>query len=354
MNFPDNTLNIFIIGPMGMVEKELHQRSWLEKILKQSFSPQEHTVAIREGLKSLMKRSEIKEALGGQDYYINIPDDSQGDNIMKDVFNKIDNADLVIADLYMNRPTVYYEIALAHSLGVPVILLTKKSEKVAFYFQERRTRYVNAYSAEEVADVMCDPILMFLKGEDRKAFQDSPFEDFFHAPVVDISAAAGLAGGYYVNMVRDVIFQRNSALSQGELEDFYVIRLDDILTREEDEKRLHNILSRATGQDPGEKAGYNQGFMRPTFSNRKLFVAVANNAIVDLPTALYSLFQAPRYQRLQARLGHDHPEALRMRKRMIEAFFAALRRQMDRDDAISRDKMQVVSFDELESRLGLE
>ncbi len=38
---------------------------------------------------------------------------------------------------------------------------------------------------------------------------------------------------------------------------------------------------------------------------------------------------------------------------MIEAFFAALRRQMDRDDAISRDKMHVVTFDQLEQRLGL-
>jgi len=42
-----------------------------------------------------------------------------------------------------------------------------------------------------------------------------------------------------------------------------------------------------------------------------------------------------------------------MRERMIEAFFAALRRQMDRDDAISRDKLRVVTFDELEERLGL-
>jgi nucleoside 2-deoxyribosyltransferase len=353
MYFPDGTFNVFIIGPMGMVEKELHQRSPMEKLLNPGFSPQEHTEAIRKGLERVLESADGRQALTGQRPRIDIPNDQQGTNIMNDVFNKIDNADLVIADLYLNRPTVYYEIALAHSLGVPVIIVTKKGEKVAFYFQEMRTHYVEAYTAENVAAVLRDPILAFLAGEDRQGFHASPFENFFRAPVVDISAAAGLAGGYYVNMVRDVIFQSGGALAQGGLEHFYVIRLDDILTREEDEKRLRSILARATGEEHDNAAGYNQKFTRPTSGNRPIWAAVAGNAIIDLPTPLYSLFQAPRYQRLQARLGHDHTEARRMRQRMIDAFFAALRRQMDRDDAISRDRLQVVSFDELEARLGL-
>jgi len=353
MYFPDGTFNIFIIGPMGMVEKELHQRSPLEKLLKPGFSPQEHTVAIRDGLERVLASKDGQAALAGQQHRIDIPDEFQGANIMNDVFNKIDNADLVIADLYLNRPTVYYEIALAHSLGVPVIIVTKKGEKVAFYFQEMRTHFVDAYTAENVAGVLRDAILAFLAGEDRQSFHASPFETFFRAPVVDISAAAGLAGGYYVNMVRDVIFQRGGALAQGGLEHFYVIRLDDILNREDNEKRLRDILARATGEAHETASKYNKEFQRPTSGNRPIWAAVAGNAIIDLPTPLYSLFHAPRYQRVQDRLGRDHPEARRMRERMIEAFFAALRRQMDRDDAISRDKLQVVSFDELEARLGL-
>lgn len=353
MSFPDGTFNIFIIGPMGIVEKELHQRSWLERRLQRGFSPQEHTVALRDGLERILKSDDGQAALAGQHTRIDIPDEFQGANIMNDVFNKIDNADLVIADLYLNRPTVYYEIALAHSLGVPVIIVTKTGEDVAFYFKEMKIRFVDAYTADTVAEVLRDPLLAFLAGEDRHSFHASPFETFFRAPVVDISAAAGLAGGYYVNMVRDVIFQRGGALAQGGLEQFYVIRLEDILNREDDETRLRDILARATGEEHDNAADYNRKFGRPTSANRPIWAAVAGDAIIDLPTPLYSLFQAPRYQRLQARMGHDHAEARRMRQRMIDAFFAALRRQMDRDDAISRCRLKVVSFDELEAELGL-
>lgn len=349
----DDTFNIFIIGPMGITEMELHKRSPLDRLFKPGFSPQEHTVAIKGGLDRILTSDQGRAALGEQPYRLDIPDEFQGANIMNDVFNKIDNADLVIADLYLNRPTVYYEIALAHSLGVPVIILTKKGEKVAFYFQEMKIRFVDAYTAETIAAVLREPILAFLKGEDRQSFYASPFETFFRAPVVDISAAAGLAGGYYVNMVRDVIFQNGGALGQRGLEQFYVIRLEDILTREADEKRLRGILARATGEDHADAAGYNQKFARPTSANRPIWAAVAGNAIIDLPTPLYSLFHAPRYQRLQARVGHEDAEARRMRQRMIEAFFAALRRQMDRDDAISRNRLQIVTFEELERRLGL-
>jgi len=82
--------------------------------------------------------------------------------------------------------------------------------------------------------------------------------------VVDISAAAGLAGGYYVNMARDVIFQSGGALAQGGLKHFYVIRLDDILNREDNEKRLRDILARATGEAHDNAADYKRNFERPT------------------------------------------------------------------------------------------
>jgi hypothetical protein len=58
MYFPDGIFNIFIIGPMGMVEKELHQRGWLERRLRPGFSPQEHTVAIRGGLERVLASAE--------------------------------------------------------------------------------------------------------------------------------------------------------------------------------------------------------------------------------------------------------------------------------------------------------
>jgi len=166
-------------------------------------------------------------------------------------------------------------------------------------------------------------------------------------------SAEGLAVGYYVNMVRDVIFQSGGALAQGGLEHFYVIRLDDILNREDNEKRLRDILARATGEAHENAADYNRKYERPTSGNRPIWAAVAGNAIIDLPTPLYSLFHAPPYQRLQSRMGHTNPKASQMRQRMISAFFEALQRQMFVDDTVSRNKLQVVTFDELEALLGL-
>jgi len=166
-NFSDTTFNIFLIGQIGLVERELHQRSPLEKLLKPGFSAQAHTVAIRDGLGRVLTSADGQAALAGKIYRIDIPDEFQGANIMKDVSNKIQNADLVVADLYLNRPTVYYEIALAHSLGVPVIILTKKGEQVAFYFKEMKIRFVEDYTAETIAEVLRDPLLAFLAGEDR-------------------------------------------------------------------------------------------------------------------------------------------------------------------------------------------
>jgi hypothetical protein len=351
----ESIFNVFIIGPMGITEKQLHNRPRWRRILSgRQVALLEHTVAIKAALESILSGSEAQTILKGQPYRIDIPDESLGADVMTDVFNKIDNADLIIADLFMNRPTVYYEMAMAHSLGVPVMILTGKGEKVAFYFQEMRIGHVAEYTPEAIAAVLRSPLLDFLSGQDQQKFTVSPFNKFFQAPIVEISAAAGLAAGYYVNMVRDVIFQKGGAVSQKPgLEKFYVIRLEDILTRQDDEERLRTILARVTGENKPEASLYNERFTRPTSQNRPIFAAPAGHAIVDLPTPLYSLFHAPRYQRLQARLGHDDPEAKRMRQRMIDAFFAALYRQINRDDTVSREKLEVVGFDELEARLGL-
>ena len=46
------------------------------------------------------------------------------DDIVRAVFPHIFHCDLAIADISSGSPNVYYELAMLHSLGVPVILLT--------------------------------------------------------------------------------------------------------------------------------------------------------------------------------------------------------------------------------------
>jgi len=53
-------------------------------------------------------------------------------DIMRDIWNGICNAKVIIADCTDRNPNVFYEIGIAHTVGKPVILITQNSEDVPF------------------------------------------------------------------------------------------------------------------------------------------------------------------------------------------------------------------------------
>lgn len=59
-------------------------------------------------------------------------------NIIRDIVQGIDSADLVIADLTGLSANVLYELGLAHGLGRPVVLLTQDLESVPFDLRSYR------------------------------------------------------------------------------------------------------------------------------------------------------------------------------------------------------------------------
>jgi formylglycine-generating enzyme required for sulfatase activity len=61
-------------------------------------------------------------------------------NIMKDVWNSICGAKVIIADCTYRSPNVFYEIGLAHTVGKPVVLITQDSDAVPFDL--RSVRYI--------------------------------------------------------------------------------------------------------------------------------------------------------------------------------------------------------------------
>ena len=64
---------------------------------------------------------------------------SKSGNITKQVFQHILDDPLVIADLTESNPNVYYEIAVRHAIGKPIVLITKKGEEIAFHLRNERT-----------------------------------------------------------------------------------------------------------------------------------------------------------------------------------------------------------------------
>ncbi len=59
-------------------------------------------------------------------------------NILTDVLQGIHDGDLIIADLTGENPNVFYELALAHALEKPVIMLTQSVEGIPFDLQSYR------------------------------------------------------------------------------------------------------------------------------------------------------------------------------------------------------------------------
>jgi len=53
-------------------------------------------------------------------------------NILDRLYEEIDRADLVVAELSDHNPNVYYETGYAHGIGKPVILLTKSADDIPF------------------------------------------------------------------------------------------------------------------------------------------------------------------------------------------------------------------------------
>ena len=54
------------------------------------------------------------------------------ESILERVYNQIDKADLLIADMTGRNPNVFYEVGYAHALGKRVFLLTQKADDIPF------------------------------------------------------------------------------------------------------------------------------------------------------------------------------------------------------------------------------
>ncbi len=60
------------------------------------------------------------------------------EHIVEEIWSAIALSEIVIADCTGRNPNVFYEIGLAHAIGVPVILITRSSDDVPFDLRQRR------------------------------------------------------------------------------------------------------------------------------------------------------------------------------------------------------------------------
>jgi hypothetical protein len=69
-------------------------------------------------------------------------------NILRDIILGISSADLIVADLTGLNPNVFYELGIAHALGIPTVLLTQNLEDLPFDLRAYRANEYSTHFAD--------------------------------------------------------------------------------------------------------------------------------------------------------------------------------------------------------------
>jgi hypothetical protein len=180
----------FMIGPMKNEEQLRWQRRLADEVLK--------------------------PMLGPMGYEVRTPIIPKSGDIVQQVTALLDRADLVVADLTGNNPSVMYELAIRHCLGLPCVHVRVEghghgakgendpgAESIAFDVGNHR--YV-PIDPEDLAKARAELLEMILAETAEGAIGDNPITAFYdQTPVVEVSPGSGLAIGYFYNFVRRMV-----------------------------------------------------------------------------------------------------------------------------------------------------
>jgi hypothetical protein len=276
------------------------------------------------------------------------------DDIPTNVFHQIDNADLVVADLTANRPSVVYELAMAHALGIETILVGSP-ETQSFYFSQIRFNGIDFRADRGAPESLNREIDGWVEERRKSHHARNPLSKFYGAPLFDISAASGLAAGFYDNFARPIlvsgeiverrpiggwrgVFGPKESETTRPLRGFIVLRPDRLTDKIPDiEARLAKSLEGHFG--PGEvlpgKAG--QLFVRLADRSSRIPFFLVRDYMIDIPRTMFSLRLSRRLVRLQGLAGVPRTLDQNMQDVLIERFFRNVVAMVQENDDI-RDK----------------
>lgn len=311
-----------------------------------------------------------------------IPQDDRlpSGSIPHSVFHQIDNADLVVADLTGGRTAVAYELAMAHALGVYTALVGKKpSADLMFYLRQLKLLEIDltdpAYASPTALPPpeIADAIDRWLTVRHTISGADNPFSQFYGAPLYDISAASGLAAGFYMNFALPILLSGRLASSppdsvssaqikgtpRSSVRGLIVLRPDGLTQKiPEVEDELELTLRRAFGDREIPPEVHSQATVQTDQGVRTAFRAV-QGFVIDIPRTIFSLIQCYRLQRLKDKLVDSDPEtraslSSNMQEILIDRFFDDLQRRAERDENLfQRRKLMVGTCAEIPELLGL-
>lgn len=123
----------------------------------------------------------MKPVLEKVGFNVSRADDIQSQqNILRDVLERIDSSDLIVADLTTSNPNVFYELGLTHAFRKPVILVTQSIDDVPFDLKPYRLLEYSAHfvKIEEGKKQLAKYAKGFLEGNVKFG---SPVTDFRQA-----------------------------------------------------------------------------------------------------------------------------------------------------------------------------
>jgi len=309
----DDVFDVFIIGPMGEDDKgtDFEQR----------------ITRIKSGAEAA-----LREILGSEDRFnVTSPYDLKGADITDDVFQQIDTADFAIADVSNRSPSVMYEMAFFHALGTPMVILEDgsagkgKPAGTPFYFKNSRLLLVDQFQPDAIQEQLYAVWKDYFDGTMAIVLSQNPISKFYRVPLVDISAATGLAVGYYANFLQHVLQQKTGvlALKENPVDQLLVIRPGGVNTLKQDEDAIDAAF-------PDTTKGTLKALSHPRES--LFFQRIHDALIIDIPTPIYTLEFAPRRRILRKQMHDAHhldkkvTEAImsKLENRMIDVFFNTL------------------------------
>lgn len=98
--------------------------------------------------------------------------------ILDRIYNQIDKADLIIADMSGQNPNVFYEVGYAHALNKKVILLTNSSKDIPFDLKDYPHIIYNPLGISELILQLKNKIDFSFKNPDKQQIGNSTIEIF--------------------------------------------------------------------------------------------------------------------------------------------------------------------------------
>jgi nucleoside 2-deoxyribosyltransferase len=328
----DRRLDILVLGPMGD-----HQ------------DPAASTAPIRDAVESLLREPAFETLLtrGGVaagDRYVHIPEGTNEPEIVHSILGRLDTADLVLFNLTPKTgreeasANVFYELGLVHALGIPAIVIKTDRGVVPFYAGTMRQQRVPNFEIDTLKEALREPLRDFLDSENSQTnFLNDRVTQFYGLPIVDISAAVGLATGYYQNFLSRLITEGGFIAAHPDLiRHVVVVRPSGVdSTYPADMQMLKAALAEAGYTLATEKltppAGDTLG---------QLWFDHVQGIVLDLPRTIYPLQRSPRLLSLRDRSrtsrgrGGDRAFTQRFRQlgeQLLDRVEAAIRYQLHHD-----------------------